>query len=241
MKKTLPLMTALLILCLTASACSAPAANPSAAPAADQPTLPPLPIGTPTPEPTHTPVTPLTGTSAYWIVDLTQSNPELYLADSYETSNEQVAASRSNSDEYLQLLQTWGRVTGSVRWYVHQQGCGYTGGVREVLMQTVQYQTVDGAAAAFEYSRKEDETQSGYTLLSGADLPGSVAYRTDSHPVDACPNAGESASVRILFLRANAVGMVQVSAANGAQSADALNAAVQDIARQMDARMLGNY
>jgi hypothetical protein len=174
-------------------------------------------------------------------VDLTQSNSELYLADSYETSNEQVAASRPNPDEYLQLLQTWGRVNGSVRWYVHQQGCGYTGGVREVLMQTVQYQTVDGAAAAFEYSRKEDESQSGYTLLSGADMPGSAAYRTDSHPVDACPDAGETVSVRILFLRANAVGMVQVSAANSAQSADALNAAVQEIARQMDARMLGNY
>lgn len=172
--------------------------------------------------------------------DLTQSNPDFYLADAYDTTNEQVAASRSDAAEHLQRLQKWGRQTGSVRWFVHQKGCGFTGGVREVLLQTVMYQTVGGAQAAFDYSRTEDASQPGFTVLEGEGIPGSATYLMDGKPVDSCPDAGHSISLRVFFLRANAAGIVQVSSAGGALSAEALKEAALEIARQMDAKMLGN-
>ena len=157
--------------------------------------------------------------------------------DELSYSNEEVAKRYDNPLEVYNNLERWGRVSNSLRYYTHHDGCETEAADQYISVDAVLHQTTSGAQQYLEWLSAS--TLNNPTYVASTDLVGDVAYVMQFEGTFNCSPISTS-YFRVMFQRYNALGIVTVGTTNTAPDIDAMRVIAVRLSKLMDLKFVVN-
>ncbi len=176
----------------------------------------------------------LVGSPGDWLPDTTEIAYGLELRRVNILSNEEVAAQYKDPVDVTNKLQAWGRIESHTHFYAHEKGCEANSGINAVYLQSVLYESVEGAGKGFEWEKGRAEETPHIRRISFISEVGEQAFISWSNSTDTCEPEHDLRTVYVTFQRHNALGLVAVRSIKQTVSDQELEATAIQLAQVID-------